>query len=379
MKIEQPTLVQARLLSPLSVGDGGLLSPLADYFIQKGQLHYISPDKLENYLETNELVPQYVSTVRKATNVAKDDFWQELLDLDDLAQIGSGRTARMFTSDNPTEVKTIVRNGKAPFLPGSTLKGALKTALLYSWLFENNQKKLNEMVAIVEGNDRDKFKDTEIERHLNDLLNAQFGERGQMPDFHHLRVSDSQPLPMDGVEIIMTKRLHLEKGSFDIPIAREAVVLPEDRAFGIPITLYPQFQHSSLKYLNSGGLKALFKKVNEFSLDHLGWVLDEVEASRAQIESETPGPLYTILTQWLGALYETIKAAPDNTCYIQLGAGKTYFANSIGLAVFNYDRKTYDNWRSLFKLGKFKQELFPSTIAVDAERNTVTGWVQLSY
>jgi CRISPR-associated protein Csm5 len=370
MQVQKPVIIKAQLLSPLSVGDGNALSPLADYFVQNGYLHYISPDRLETYLDENQLITAYVKAVRSAVNVAKDSFWEDTLQMDDLDLISSGRKARIYVKDNPTEVKTIVRNGNAPYLPGSTVKGAFKTALLYGWLFQQDKRELKKLLTLIK--ESEKF---EIEKQLDSLLNSRFNEKGVMPDFHHLRVSDSSLFSDSDVEVLMSKRLHLIKGTFDIPIAREAIVAP-NKVFGIPVTLYPQFQHSSLQFLNKDGLKGMFKLINDFSLDHLGWLLDEVEASRQDIEKGTPG-MYNPLFNWLDNLYKDIDKASDDECFIQIGAGKTYFANSIGLAIRNNDRRDFDKWRKILRLGKLEKEFYPVTISIDQERSAPLGWAML--
>lgn len=372
-------LAKATLLSPLSVGDGNTLSPLADYYVADGRLYRIAPQKLEAYLAENNLLSRYIKAVRRATNVAKDDFWADTLEMDDLGDLSNGRSYRFYPTNNPTEVKTMLRNGLNPYVPGSSVKGAIKTALLYDWLLQHDKKELQSILAHLKTYTRDtrqwRDADREIERHLNFLLQPKGSEHAP-PDFHLLRIGDSSLLDDAKTEVILTKRLHLLKGIFDIPVAREAIRASVTTCM-IPLTLSPGWQHPYLKQVAKEGWEGIFKRVNQFSRAHIGWMLDELEASADSIHDNGPADLYGVLTTWLDDRYNALKNAPANTCYLQVGAGKSYFANSIGLTLYDHSQEVYQQWRRLFKLGKERQQYFPVTLNLDSERFLPLGWVKL--
>ncbi len=377
----RPLFVKARTLTPLVVGDGDRLSPLVDYFLDGGRLHRIHPQRLAEWLDKNGKIEDYMEAVRTVSRFAKDKFWKDYIGLRDLRQIASGESYALRYTENPIEIRTIVKNADSPYLPGSSIKGAIKTALLHRWLTEQRKDVLQEMVdALLRDATRFGGKDV-LQFSINQLLEPKGKDEKGMTDkvtteFNNLRVSDSQPLEPASIEIAATKRLHFMRGTFDIPVVSEAVAAGQELRFALQAL--PYFKHPELQSLNTEGVKALFPIINTFSRAHAGLLLDTLEDNRAAIEQRDNGELYDTLFEWLEELYEDIKSAPDNTAYLQVGAGKTYYANSCGLAIFDSSQEAFNALRRIYRLSKSRGYLFPVTAAMGTHNYLPQGWIKMT-
>ena len=376
-QVYKPTSINVEILTPVSIGDGGSLSPLSDYFIQDGRVHRISAEKLEDYLEAEDLIDAYVDAVYQAADSSKIDFWTNDMGMDDPAFISSGRSFLLNAADNPTELKTIVRNGQHPYLPGSTVKGAIKTAILYQWLQEGPNSKLDTICnMLLDGRTKGERGRDEIDQVISDFMESM--PREKPAEFQRLRVADSNPISENLVEIYQTKRLNMGSGKFDIPVPREALK-PGVHNLQIPITILPEFEHKALQSINSKGIQDIFGRINKFSYAHLGWLMDTLEDQEEYIQENDYEGIFENLWNNLNTIYDKIETAGDNEAYIQIGAGKTYFSNSIGLAIMDKDLKAFSALKRIYRLGKAKQELFPISLTLTSNDFMPMGWIKLSF
>src|SRR5699024_7998560 len=135
--------IKATVITPISIGNGTQYSPYRDYFISENKVHYIEERKLGDLLAKREsLMDEYIEGVANMEgNRSRFDIKNFIRD---------------SLSINPKEVvkKSLDFNGNAlaklpinsfikmpngqPYIPGSSIKGALKTALVYTDLEKTN-------------------------------------------------------------------------------------------------------------------------------------------------------------------------------------------------------------------------------------------------
>jgi CRISPR-associated protein Csm5 len=376
MQNKKPSLIETQILSPLAVGDGGRLSPLADYFFAKGRLHRISPKKLEEWLWQHNKIDDYIDAIKKSSRYAKDFFWTKNMGFTNLETISSGKSYPLRGAENPIELRTIVKNGNQPYIPGSSIKGAFKTALLYHWLTEQKKDFLLTIITALKNKATRPGNGDVIDKITKGFLSADYADKFPR-DFHHFLVSDSDPLSNDRVEIVATKRLHLTKGTFDIPVVSEAIS-PSDAATSFYLNLKPDFLHPQLQQLNNEGIPKLFEIANNFSKAHINWLLGRLKENEDNLVRRGNADIFDDACDWLQSIEYDINNAPGGTAWIQLGFGKTWFANSCGLAIYNGSKEAFNALRMLYPITKSKSPLFPVTISLGTHNFIPQGWVKMT-
>ncbi len=127
-------------ITPVSIGDGAALSPLVDYVLERNQLHYIDKKKLEQlFVNFPAAFEDYLKEIDSIAYSGRNDVLEKMFK--DYFQIDAKSIAKIsipaFGIKQAEEVKTIVKDAGRPFIPGSTLKGAIKATIMYDWLKNN--------------------------------------------------------------------------------------------------------------------------------------------------------------------------------------------------------------------------------------------------
>lgn len=366
-------------LTPVSIGDGNTLSAFADYVLEKGKIHYINQQIIRDKMGKNpELIDFYVEgMIRGKSNTTNTfdlkNFIFNRLKLT-LQQVASHCIEAKNVSGKK-EFYTVVKNaGQSPYIPGSTLKGAIKTALLYDWLID--------------------AKNDWCENYLENLNNKE--ERGRLEaqlmaefDKFELGVSDSSLLEFDTLQAIDIKRLHIKKGSLDIPQTREAI--KENIACECEIRNVRKLiaeKADGTKVYKNYSWRELCKIINKFSDNscNIEWEIME------RFEKKLDNKYYKHLENF----YRTIQKRTESltTAYLRLGTGKGFYFNSIALAL--YDRDGTENKGQFLKFLKtcgygkvyntkqrqveeydLNPDEFPITRFVEITETKPLGWIQL--
>ncbi|MEO1655217.1 MAG: hypothetical protein AAFU64_16845, partial [Bacteroidota bacterium] len=93
--------------------------------------------------------------------------------------------------------------------------------------------------------------------------------------------------------------------------------------------------------------------------------------------SETDSQLYNQLNDFYSDLIKDMQDHP-NRAYLRVGAGKSYYYNSIGMALLKASPATFKRMMSLFSLGKVGQKIFPITRTITTTTKAPLGWIYLT-
>lgn len=366
-------------LTPVSIGDGNTLSAFADYVLEKGKIHYINQQIIRDKMGKNpELIDFYVEgMIRGKSNTTNTfdlkNFIFNRLKLT-LQQVASHCIEAKNVSGKK-EFYTVVKNaGQSPYIPGSTLKGAIKTALLYDWLID--------------------AKNDWCENYLENLNNKEERVRLEaqlMTEFDkfELGVSDSSLLEFDTLQAIDIKRLHIKKGTLDIPQTREAV--KENIACECEIRNVRKLiaeKADGTKVYKNYSWRELCKIINKFSDNSCNIEWKIMERFEKKLDNK--------YNKHLENFYRTIQKRTESltTAYLRLGTGKGFYFNSIALAL--YDRDGTENKGQFLKFLKtcgygkvyntkqrqveeydLNPDEFPITRFVEITETKPLGWIQL--
>jgi CRISPR-associated protein Csm5 len=219
--------------SPLHIGDGGELIPFEyikeDNKIKIYPFNYFIDKLFETYKEPKDLLPKLI--VLKET--AKNGLKENLKDYFDKAKVLIPPKYEISTKVNIPEgnnIKAFIKSPEGPYIPGSEIKGALRSVFLYGILkneiykksqFLNQLEKIKQKIEkLVKVHDEREKKEEKrkildsISKLIEDLETQIFraNQRDAQYDlFKAIVISDSNPLPynnlyVDAIKVINSSR-----------------------------------------------------------------------------------------------------------------------------------------------------------------------------
>ncbi len=259
------------------------------------------------------------------------------------------------------EVLEFIKEGGKFYIPGSSIKGAIRTALLWKMTIINNTWKNNYEKELREALQKGKKK----ESFSVDAEQTLLGE----PNYSILRIlqiGDSDPVEPSEVEVVIVKVFNSSK-KFSIflevlkqgaklsgSLKRDDFLLRDDVA-------------STLNLNATDLIKEIANTCNKFSLSHLD---KEIEFYKKAKEPT------------LRREMERIKGTPlsENEFLLHLAWGTGYEAKALGNTI---DRGLFNNIRKTLRIGKDPQSFpeYPITRKIIIQNNkpvTVPGWVKIS-
>ncbi len=371
-------------LTPILIGDeeGKNLSPTTDFVVKGGKALIINQNKLESLLsEDMEILDEYVNSIKDGSfdleNFIKDKLNADIEELTSFKLSIEGSLGK-------NEVKSFINSLGKPFIPGSTIKGAVRTAVIYNFLREDfngkkivqklfdpqirinelesknyltskEKKELKNLSFLVEN-----LKQNRFNKNNNYSYNYIYDElrifKNQITghDFRHIQISDSQLLNSDNTKIIQLFRYYLTKD--DTKTEPWAQVLEEKTTTDFNFKIEKNFKDPFLQTINTNTYKEIFRMVNKFSLDALDFELERFneyiangKGDKHKIEENLEG-----IINYYNELKEKIKFSRDNYAVIRIGGGKTYFDNSIGLALYKADKEKFKQFRKILGFWKYR-------------------------
>jgi CRISPR-associated protein Csm5 len=361
--------VTIRTLSPVFIGGGKAaeLSPYTDYIQQGNQIIIIDQRKFRDALVDNHLlIDEFVQEIRNRFDNNRSLFSLSAFITDRMKlSISDVEQCRLPVEGNvgKNQIRRFIASSGRPFIPGSTIKGAFRTAVLVEWLLKNpeGKKQLAKIRAIIEKKDK-----TEIIGL--DPATKCFGAVDR-DLFKYLRISDSAFFDNSALSVRKVKRVSIKsdkKRRSDIPMWSEA--LNSDIETKCVLSLLNPKLLTGFPFLDQQSYVELLSTINSQSFDSCDLELCELDSA--------PGD-FDRLKHFYEELQEKIKNCRRHEAIVRLGGGKIWFDNSIGLAVEqNGFIKNY-----LTDVLNIKHSPFPSTrsaVLKDGLPALPLGWVKLS-
>jgi len=196
-------------LTPTLIGDGSRLSPI-DYMVWKDQVNVLDQGRIFRLLAKGPRLDGYLTQIRKA----------EKLDFASWGGFAQNFAARRVPFENPTytryweklragdlHIPTFVSSTEGPFVPGSALKGALRTALVHGYRIDTALQE-----AAKEG-DKDR-----PPRKPSAALEERATGKPARNRLRTIVASDSEPLPTGSLKIhlLRTATLAPKSGQLEL-------------------------------------------------------------------------------------------------------------------------------------------------------------------
>ena len=358
------TKLKITTVTPVAIGSGNELSPYADYVVDRNRVFYIDRKKLQRKIAHNDqLLECYITGIasKMDNNRSEFDLKRFLLNavkvnIEDVSLLHCPMISRK--PESKLTIKSMLKTPfHEPYFPGSSLKGALKTVLMYAWL---NSKKASEWVEdfLKKCGEPDRNEsDKGINRLLNDL-ESKFEYSESHPQVLQ-QVADSSPIAKESVTVV--------DGTRNMPIRIECIQSRVQSTFEL--------------CLCNKTWNELANSINAYAINVLYREEDLIKDDDNLID------YYNRLVEIQEKIQDLIDDAVDGVAYLRIGYGKGFYFNSIAEVVYEYAKKDnakfrlYENYmKRLYppKPGKtFKLDDFPKTRLYIDKTQEPLGWVKI--
>ena len=209
--------------SPLFVG-GGKCDTKKEYIFDssKNEVTFLDEGKLFAYLAEHHLADEYEGYILRGTSRDLQEFMRSVCkiskaDLDAMTKVRINAADALDDRHTLKEIHRFVRNGRGEvYVPGSSIKGALRMALLKAQILEDPDSKTDIHAPF-----------DEIYFHTLNLKKDKFGQRERRNAMNSIlqgvRISDSEPIP-DKHLCLTTKIDEFTDGTYNvINLCRESI------------------------------------------------------------------------------------------------------------------------------------------------------------
>jgi len=377
------------ILSPVHIGSGVKLKKDFDFFSSNQTTTIIPQDVLMEHLKNN---PQDLQKFNHPN----------FRPIDLLKSIKNGRKHDIPTTSE--DLLEFERNGNGiPYIPGSSVKGAIRTALLKKEFDTININECHNILKeieqrIVDSERRRQKLKNEIagEPLTNGLFNVginNFKDKiKNNANFNLLRTLSITDINFkdDDIELNKVKILSLSGDINNLSYRwKDMIIFPEmltydsKAKFTIKLDSFlfnDQNANSKLHFeVSKYTIDELFLEINNYSYDKIKQEIDFFEKFN---KKELEGLIYE--------LKELLNSIPNQndtkTCILRLGWGSGW-KSMTGDLLDNVDfKKSFDYFRDKYKLGRNNYPVFPKTRKIvyylNSEKNEVPlflcGWVKIT-
>jgi CRISPR-associated protein Csm5 len=374
--------------SPVHIGSGDQLD-LMDFVVHNGRLSVIDFDKvlseLVNKGESPLILHDEIERFGKNFDFGKF-LYRQGIDVENVSQY------TLTCEGTPNRMATFIKNAFGiPLIPGSSIKGAIRTALTWYFLKNENMESeiektlrrvLGELNQIRDNRERRRASSWWERKMGQELENLIFYGKEKDPQYDMnkaMTVTDATLGSVDLLEMVLckifttTKENRLVPKGFDIFIE---AIKPDISIGTTKISLNSYFLEEKLSSLGFDKKRVdTFKKFphicNEFSRDLIQYELDFFEKY---------GP--PELVQFYEGLLKSTTA--DDEFLLRLGFGIGWISTTIGL-ILEDNPELLKNIRREFQMGRKRDHPyyvpeFPKTRKVTIERGKPRfpmGWIRL--
>ncbi len=347
--------MKIRTVSPVHIGSGDVLSRM-EFIVDKGRILVIDFYKLFEILDkkgkdlkavTEEMSQKYFSLenfLAKHEISPKAVVKREIRISDELS----------VNSD----IKEAVKLKNLPYIPGSSIKGSIRTAVLWKIVNENRDL-VNMAVTNVYNLLRKEGNRKKILLKADDELQKKvFGNDPREDVFRYVKVSDSDVFS-------------------DLAVYK-ADVVGSSRKISVFVEAIPEGSESSFHLKVDGdSLKRLLKGNGHIRNIDTDFIFDSLkEFSKAVIESELK---YKIFPEKTRKFYEELYRTSDKSVFMRVGWGCGWYSTTIGTLLASHPR--FEDLRKKLGLGRNPKtgiisKYFPKTRRI-ASTGMPFGWVEV--
>lgn len=275
-----PNNFQLTVLSPLSILDGDELDSFG-YYIRNEKLNVIDYNK---FLKGSEGVKRLTDVLDKCP---EDKFESnqsvpsigEILSDDQLdGCLKYSINANIKNPDSHYPIKTAIKTAGTPFIPGSSIKGSILSAMYWYVLTHTLDKSLARGFLTRTHNSKEVS---------NAVFKAIVGSQKGSSFSQWLRVSDSSTLPLDSLELRLSKRLSSKDSMLNkprkpsgIPVFVEAIAKGNSVSFEMEKLQLTISLSKMLEIVDEFYRKVLDEEIKWCQQNHIDFDFSEIKQSK---------------------------------------------------------------------------------------------------
>lgn len=391
--IHIPVTIQT--VTPLHIGGNDVLSPLADYWMdEQRNIHLVSGELLAGAVYESGKINDFIRSVEQVVTEKKGrmltDFVKYTL-RKDMDAFSAKAFWKSYGIENPIEIDCCIQTDGLPYIPGSSLKGALRTALLQNWLGSNSgesNRALDDFLTVLKVfAKRDDLKKSKQADEIEKVFCEKIEEKlfGSLKDndrlaASYLRINDTGTAMPEQIAVYQLERYNLLTGDRGtIPVLKQCISRRSLFNTAVHIDYYSCREKKFHRLFRDIETKEqLFAMLNRTTLQVLSYELglmenDEVYAGKLRSYED-----------FMAALKEEIEQSGNRKAWLRLGYGKMQFYQTIALNLFarlGKDEENPDWVQYLCYCNKMSDDLaavYPSTRVLTGSGQEPLGWVQLS-
>ncbi|MEO0129905.1 MAG: type III-A CRISPR-associated RAMP protein Csm5 [candidate division WOR-3 bacterium] len=381
-QINDTNTIWIRVVSPVHIGSGNEYYPY-EYYPDVDNLKVFNLDLfIKQYPKEAEEIfaqmtkPLWLLMEKDKVYLGKNELIRNQNKIDKNIAESLKRWAK---KENAATIWEFIKTNKSePYIPGSSIKGAFRTAIAYAIMKKSPrvyQKIKTDAVKEVEDKKENRKKLVPNDEEVVENTIFRDKKDGKNDLMRLWSVSDSQALPKDNVlMVVQTQRLSKDRflgfrnyyevlsnktPKIEVKISFAESLAQTDFLKQIEIGLFPQT------------LKDLFDCVNIFVDDIIDWELNYFRKH----------PISSQLSDIIN-FYESLKSMRNNgKILLPFGKGTGWIKKSVGLLFKRDQSPIFSDIFRAYKLGRKKQrpEIFPSSreIIVTGTNKMVFGWAEI--
>jgi CRISPR-associated protein Csm5 len=381
-------------IAPGHIGTGEVLSPM-EYYLDPGslviydpiRLFELHPDLMDQEIQRLGGRTFNLTSLKRELREALSDPRNQLYRAGYFSPVVRAQLTNMGRQG---EVRLTTKTVKfEPFIPGSSLKGALRTAWAYaSYRKSGNADLLTQLVSA-----RDEEKDQTVTRAI---FRTSRGDRANFDLLRALSISDTVPVSSENLRVVAERvlsasiqadgqRCHSQDEFKQYWIFAEALapgtILRGRMSFDLRLLAEPANQLLGWSsHQRTFSPSSLIRAVNEFSLRVVRRELDYFQSIRGK-NSSTVVSFYQ--DKLMPALNQASEHNQANVCYLSIGHGSGWHKLTLGLLLSDsLSPEQFSDLRQRLGLARNRLAyIYPKTrkVIMQTEENFSHpwGWIKL--
>ncbi len=340
------------VISPVHIGNGNKYSN-KEFVMKNKLLTRAEIGKIYESIEDDNAKDDFIFFLEEPGMTLKDFIGNEISPNSRLY------TANLSNEKIPSEISEFIKTNNISFIPGSSIKGAIRTTFLYHMINEDDINKIRDKLQC--GQSADTILDKIISGNTK---NSSYSDL-----LKFLQISDSNYVYK--LEIVCEQTLEVMYNGWNWHKRKNNIVqtyietTPMNLKIEGDIAINSNDELLKILGLHDKGKNLNFDKIKEiiytFSRDLINYELEFAKK-------------YNI--DFLSTFYEKIqKLNSKDTPLLKIGHGAGFMSMTIGLKIKN-DHQLFEKVRTMTK-GKSYQYEFPKTRKIDIDRHIPFGWCKL--
>jgi CRISPR type III-A-associated RAMP protein Csm5 len=362
---------QIKTLTPVHVGNGRFLQSKIEYAFGATSIGVVDDAKILDLIGEDR-VKLWVQSIEQGTSISS--FLKPFVPGLKLDMISSRKIEIKCDKDhakNQATLKEQISNGMGlPYIPGSSIKGAIRSAI-----FNQEIRNLNRELSENDLYDFGKLKASVLEKKL-------FGRDPNHDVFRFLQIGDAYFDPNSTVAINMVNLNIVKQGAmFDSSKNQLIEAIGEKKQTSFSMKLNHSGMESTLKAGSIHQLPGAFRSIDQLfktiNINTASLISEDIEFWK-DFEPEDSVQEYI---QHLGVILAEVSSCSDNECVLRLGHGSGYHFISGNLLnqqniVSDQHYEAIVNTARPGNARKYSEYPFPKTRRMD-ENTDLLGFVKL--